>query len=410
MKTEANDLRTLRGQLIDDMRNVVTAPNEGQRSGNKWREFHLLNASQEILGREIEARERQERLAASDNYLAAWRAYMRYGMEPSQYEPGITAEQRSILAHGEQRDMGTGGLGAYPGSTAGFFAPLDFEQKVESAMKYTAPMLEVATMIDSVTGAPMGYPTDSDINTVGEQVGEGTQVSTADVPLSQATFRAYKYSSKMVKISLELAQDSAFDLEGYLVNKFAYRIGRVLNPLLTVGTGMGQPSGLISGTTVGVSGTTTPPTLGNDVLTAPDPTQQVGYLDLLNLEKTLDPVYRPGAAYMMHPNTLWYLKTIKDLNSRPMHIWRPEGGPFGSLSGYPVYPNPDMPQLAAGNTTVAFGRLDKYQVRRAGPIVVKRLSEKYAEYGQVAYIAFARRDGQLLDAGTNPVKVLVQHV
>jgi hypothetical protein len=35
------------------------------------------------------------------------------------------------------------------------------------------------------------------------------------------------------------------------------------------------------------------------------------------------------------------------------------------------------------------------------------LDERYAENGMVGFIGFARYDGNLIDAGTNPVKVLV---
>jgi len=47
----------------------------------------------------------------------------------------------------------------------------------------------------------------------------------------------------------------------------------------------------------------------------------------------------------------------------------------------------------------------------AGPIdtallgfTLMRLTERYAEYGQVGFITFMRVDGNLLDAGSNPVK------
>ena len=37
-----------------------------------------------------------------------------------------------------------------------------------------------------------------------------------------------------------------------------------------------------------------------------------------------------------------------------------------------------------------------------------RLNERYADYGQVAFIGFARYDGNLVDAGTHPVNYLQQ--
>ena len=58
--------------------------------------------------------------------------------------------------------------------------------------------------------------------------------------------------------------------------------------------------------------------------------------------------------------------------------------------------------------SVLFGDFSKYYIRDVMDITLVRLDEVYAEYGQVAFLAFSRHDGVLLDAGTNPIKAL-QH-
>lgn len=401
-----------RNKLISGMNRMAS---ESRHTGIETMLFHIADGNRELITRQIRADE--ERAAAhraiSENYADAFNAWLRHGWLPTDRQRGITEEQRALLKHGERKEKrdglteGTvlaGAGGAYPGSTGGFFSPASFSGKVEAAMKYVTPMLDVCSFIDSATGGPFAYPTDSDINTVGEAVNETAQVTEADPPLSEANFTSYKYSSKVVKVSMELLQDSGFDLEAYLADKFAYRIGRVLNPLLTNGTGSGQPKGLLTGLTVGATA------MGSSANTGGSETgtNTIGSDDLVSLEQSVDPAYRRGAAYMMHDATLAYVKGLKDKNGRPLHIWRPDGGPFGSCNGYPVYPNADMPQLAAGNVTVVFGRLDKYFVRRV-PSWVTRLSERYIDYGQIGFIMFQRRDGLLIDAGTEPVKALQQH-
>ncbi len=82
------------------------------------------------------------------------------------------------------------------------------------------------------------------------------------------------------------------------------------------------------------------------------------------------------------------------------------------INGYAYRVNNNMDQLtntspATTRKTVAFGRFDKYLVRKVREMSVLRLTERFAEYGQVAFIGFARYDGQLLDAGTHPVKYLL---
>lgn len=344
-------------------------------------------------------------------YHAAWNSFIKNGWAPDVNHglPGVSDEERSQLAprlkavNAENRDMGTGGQGAFPGATSGFLVPVGFVNKVEEALKYYGPMWDTSETFPTATGQVLPYPTDNDTTVEGEIVGEGQQVTTADVAVSMINFGAYKFSSKLVKVSLELLQDSQFDLEKYLVDKFAKRIGRISNRVFTVGTGIGQPKGIVP--SAALSGQTV---IGNDNLSAPDPRVQVGYVDLVNLEHGLDIAYRNGAKYMFHDTTLRYLKTLKDGYGRP--LWTPGMATKApdTINGFEFAVNNHMDQLATGNTTVLFGQLSKYMIRKVKDMAVLRLSERYADFGQVAFIAFARYDGALLDAGTHPVVALKQ--
>jgi len=60
--------------------------------------------------------------------------------------------------------------------------------------------------------------------------------------------------------------------------------------------------------------------------------------------------------------------------------------------------------MAANAKSILFGDLSKYQIREVTDVVMLRLNERYAEAHQVAFLAFQRSDGDLVDAGTNPVK------
>jgi predicted phage gp36 major capsid-like protein len=42
-------------------------------------------------------------------------------------------------------------------------------------------------------------------------------------------------------------------------------------------------------------------------------------------------------------------------------------------------------------------------IRRVNGAILMRLTERYADYGQVGFILWQRADGALLDAGTHPV-------
>jgi HK97 family phage major capsid protein len=437
------EMRERRGKLAADMSelaNNLTAENRAK--------FDAMDAEQKDLKEQIERIERANELDAElrasrkpgepqigevpgmtgetaeqrqERYHRAWLSYMKNGLTPDHYGfRGVSDEERALLMPMKQtiqfdrRDM-TEGIptgGAYPGSTIGFFVPVGFAGKVESALKYYGDMLNVAEILTTATGAPLPYPTDNDTTISGELVGEGAQVSSQDVSLGQIMFSAYKFSTKLVKISIELLQDSAFDLEAFLVAKFGIRLGRILNTKFTVGLGptatagsppvaAPEPTGII---TASVSSGQT--VIGDDNATTPDPTSQVGYIDLVKLEHSVDPLYRRGAKYMFHDSTLAYIKTLKDKYGRPLWVPAMAAGQVDTINGYGYSINNDMAQLGHLNKSVAFGQLGKYMVRRVKDLLVIRLSERFADFGQVAFLGFARYDGNLLDAGTHPVKYL----
>lgn len=316
---------------------------------------------------------------------------------------GMDVDDRTALQR-EFRDLGTGGGNALQGSGAGFFVPVGFVNEVETAMKYFGPMLDVSTIMTTASGQPMPYPTDNDTSNTGEQVDEGGQVTTQDVTISAVQFGAYKFSTKMIKVSLELLQDSAFDIEAFLKEKFAIRLGRIINTKATVGGGSTTIKGIITAATAGPTAVGSSTNDGGSGTTA----NSIGSDDLIELEHSVDILYRRGAMYMMHDSTLKFIKKLKDKYGRPLWLPGLAVREPDTINGYGYAVNNDMATIATGNKTVAFGQLKKYVIRQVKELSVMRLDERYADYGQVAFIGFARYDGNLVDAGTGPVKYLVQ--
>jgi len=327
-------------------------------------------------------------------------------------------EHRAILAgtHPEFRDLGIGS-----NALGGYLVPQGFVYELEIAMKFFGGMLEVARIMDTATGQPLPYPTMNDTTVTGEIVGEGAQVSDVDAAFGHLVLNAWKYSTKMVKVSLELLQDSAFDLEAYLKEAFAIRLGRILNTHFTTGSGTNQPNGIV---TAAVANDGTPQawgsgsgpgipliaggSAGNDGGSETG-TNSIGSQDLVNLEHSVDRLYRKGARYMMHDTSLRYLKQLLDKYGRPLWLPGIAANAPDTINGYPYTINNDVAQIAASANTVLFGRLDKYIVRRVKELSILTLVERFADYGQRAFIGFARYDGNLLDAGTHPVNYLQQH-
>jgi HK97 family phage major capsid protein len=201
---------------------------------------------------------------------------------------------------------------------------------------------------------------------------------------------------------MEMCQDTGFDLEQYLAERFGFRLARVLEPLFLNGAGTTEPRGVLQDTLVGAlaagSGTNNGSGLANGC----------GSDDLSNLELSLDVAYRKNAVFQVHPNTLNALRQTKDKQGRPL---------FPSLDGdrllgYPILTNPNMDQLqvSAGSPpvtrkTVMLGDFSKYVIRRVESVVM-RLEERFIDTGTIAYIMFQRFDGALCDGGGGAIKCL----
>jgi|SRR5215472_5306651 len=321
----------------------------------------------------------------------AFRDYLRNGLQHMKPE--------NVAVLNEFRDMGVG-----TGNLGGFFVPQGFVYDIEQALKYYGNMLGVAQVMDTATGNPLPHPTDNDTTNTGELVGEGLQVTNADVSIGHIIFNAFKFSTKMIKVSLELLQDSAFDMESYLKDKFAIRLGRILNTKFTIGAGTTEPMGVLTAATAG------PVALGSSANTGGTETggTSIGYIDLVELEHSVDPLYRRGAKFMFHDNTLRKIKELLDKYGHPIWVPGVATNAPDTILGYQYSINNDMPTIALNAKTVIFGPLDKYLIRRVKELAVLRLVERFADYGQVAFLGFARYDGNLLDAGTHPVKYLSQ--
>src|SRR4029077_2502028 len=149
---------------------------------------------------------------------AAFVKYLRKGehMDPQEFR--TLQEYRATLGS-------ENGGAAYPGSTAGFFTPVSFQHSVTAASKFAGPMLTNATVVDTPKGAPMPFPQDDDTTVSGEAVSENSQTTAQDVTVKETVLGAYKYSSKIVKVSNEALEDTAFDVTDYLSGKFGIRLG-----------------------------------------------------------------------------------------------------------------------------------------------------------------------------------------
>lgn len=264
---------------------------------------------------------------------------------------------------------------------------------VLEALKQYGGMRQVASIINTSTGGPLNFPTSDGTAEVGEILAENAAATDLDVSFGTVALPVYKYSSKVVTCPIELLNDTEVNMEAFIRGRIVQRLGRIQNTHFTVGTGTGQPNGVITASTTGKTGTT-------------GQTTSVIYDDLVDLIHSIDPAYRESGncRWMMHDTSLKVLRKIKDTAGRP--IWMPgdaegiTGGMPATILGYPYTYNQAMATMAASAKSIAFGDFSFYTIRDVMEMTFYRFDDStYAKKGQVGFLAFLRTGGNFIDVG-----------
>jgi HK97 family phage major capsid protein len=276
------------------------------------------------------------------------------------------------------------------GTEGGYLVPEGFRDKLVERMKAFGGVANDVENISTTTGNDLPWPTVDDTANVGEIVDEGgTFSSGADLVFGSASLGAYAYmagggSSTPLRVSKELLQDAAFDVQGLVSKKLGERIARIQAPHVITGTGVKQPLGI----TTGLTGVTT---AANNALT---------YADLITWIHSVDPAYRDKARWAFNDQFLAKVKKMVDSNGNP--LWRPADATMatdpggGTLLGYPITIDQAFPDFVNNSPTVnfgVFGDLSEGYVRRTVKDF-ELLVNPYARMSnrQVEFSAWARMD------------------
>lgn len=322
-------------------------------------------------------------------YAQAFTNYLVYGAAD------LPADQRNILQTGfvsnllgDKNPRGAAGVGT--GAAGGYTVPPAFRNALIEQMTYVAAMRQYAEVIRTDSGANMPWPTADDTAQEGVILAENTAAAEQDVTFGTNSLDAYMYTSKLVRVSIQLLQDSGFNLEGWLAGALGRRIGRIQNRHYTIGTGTAQPDGLFVSATVGKTGTT-------------GQTTTIIYDDLVDLVESIDPAYieqgGENVGFMGSQAIRKVVRKLKDSQNRP--LWEPsiQAGVPNYLMGYPFRINNYVPTPAANAKSLGFGNIrEAYVIRDVSDVQLMRLTERFAEYLQVAFMAYQRSDGTLQNA------------
>ena len=394
------ELRGQRAELIKNATAIVDAAQKEGRSLNaeEKSKFDAMEADARSIKEQIDTLERAAELkkelasnaearqaAPKATRKGAFEKYLRNGMG------ALTADERSIM--GELRGTSTQIAGT--DSLGGFLVPQDFSNELDMASLFTGEVERLAKKLNTAGGALLDYPTINDTATDANLTSEAAAVTIQDMTFANAQLSAYNYASQ-VRVSMQLLQDNAFDLNAFLAESMGERIARATNAAFTTGTGSSQPQGIITGAT-----------LGNTASSA----TAIASSDILELIHSIDPSYRnkPSFGLMAHDNVVAAIRSLglNSANDFPVFIPSMEAGQPDKLFGYNVYYNNDMASaITTGQKTLLAADFSKFVVRSAGGVQFVRLNERYMDELEVGFVAYARKDSKVLD--TRAVKYLAQ--
>lgn len=406
------EMRERQARLVTEARSTfdqITNDTPAERAAEINAQYDRIMADHDRLGAQIA---RSERLGAAESaldrviggrpgtedrqaggagegdrptYDQVFAIAMRHGVE------ALDREQRDQLMAGRVQLEGRAQT-SLTGSSGGFTVPVTLANEIDIALKAHGPMLDetLVRVITTTSGEQINYPTVDDTAIVGEKKAENaaaTDDAGNDVVFGQKPLNAFLYDSEIVRVPIELLQDSAFNIEALMGELFGERLGRTVNDALTTGDGSGDPNGIVTASTLGVTAAAVAAITGDQII------------DLLH---SVNPAYRasPSCAFMFNDATLAVIRKLKD--GQGNYLWQMgdvRGGVPGTLLGQRYVINQAMESLAAAKKVMLFGDMKKYLVRRVGTYTTLRLNERFIENLQVGFLSYMRADGELINTG-----------
>ena len=261
--------------------------------------------------------------------------------------------------------------------SGGYLVPDTYDDRLVQALKQKNVLRQIATIIP--TTQKLTIP----VSLGGENASwmpENEPYTFCEAEFGEIEIDAYKLGSSIL-VSDELLEDCGVDLKKYIEEAFAHRIGNAEESAFIRGDGNGKPLGIIHQASIGK---------------VTDEKGKISADDLVDMEFSLAEPYRKNAVWVMSNDAYCRLGQLRHYRGNP--IWSnglEEEMPM-KLFGYPVYICNHMDDVTPGSIPVMFGDFSYYWIGDRGKRVIKRLVERYADHGQVAFITTERVDAKLV--------------
>ena len=387
--SKINELRTQRAKAWEQTKAFLDSHRneKGILSAEDTQTYERMEQEIVDLGHEIE---RQERMDAMEREMAAPTATPitekpdnkkkdeKTGRASDAYKKAFWNQVRSKdRVPYEVTNM----LSEGTDSEGGYLVPDEYEHTLIKALDEECVIRNLAHVFTTSNGMHK-IPI---VSTKGlaNWIDEGQPYGESDDVFGAEQLDAHKVGT-IIKVSEELLNDSAFDLEKYFQEEFTRRIGNKEEEAFLVGDGIKKPTGILNatgGAEVGVTAASA------TAITADE---------IIDLYYSLKAPYRKNAVWVLNDTTVAAIRKLKDSNGQ--YLWQPafREKEYDTILGKKIITTPFAPEIAAGAKTVMFGDFSYYWIGDRQGVSFKRLNERYAELGQVGFLASKRVDGKLI--------------
>jgi len=397
------DLQDRQGTVVAEIRSIV---DKSSQSAEDLAKIEKLEGEALQIDREIatlKKLEEREALLAKERV-----SHQQTQLTEKQIEDREHVVFKQILKAGTHKELSNedreflnsraagpmSGANPTTGADGGILVPRTLYAMVERFQKAFGGVLDVARVMPTEKGEPLGMPKSDNTARKGRIVAENAVINTGEkLQFAKLDLTGFMFTSDFVLIPSSFLQDASIDVMAYVAMEVAEATARAYNEKLTIGAGTTEPKGIVVG--AGASGITAAATS----LTADN---------ILDLIHSVNSAYRksPSAGLMFNDLTLGVIRKLKDSNGR--YLWdngNIQQGIAPTIWGHPYTINDDMANIGASAKSMIFGDMSKYIVRKIGSPRLIVDKSRFLDYDQTAVVMFERLDGDTINSAA--IKSLV---
>jgi HK97 family phage major capsid protein len=312
-----------------------------------------------------------------------------------------TAEAASFVEQYVRRGIESGletkAIGSSSDAIGGYAVPREIDAAIDETLTAISPIRAIANVVKvgsagyrkliASGGTPSGW-----VGFEAARPETGTPSFTEVVPASGELYANPAASQQML-------DDAMFDVEKWLAHEIATEFARAEGKAFVSGNGTNQPLGFLSSPSSASLDSARPMgtlqflgTGAAGAFPASNPADK-----LVDLVQSLRSPYRQGAVFVMNSATAAAVRKFKTADGAFMFQPSLAAGQPATLLGYPLIEAEDMPDIAAGSLSIAFGNF------RAGYVIAERnattiLRDPYTHKPYVHFYATKRVGGQVVNS------------